>query len=91
MVYENKLKNIRTYIFFRNILRDSTESDDIFIIDICWHHVNFARCVDVAEKFLIDFIGSFQAKANQTQLKRNIYYSITLKVLIFISYDLSFV
>lgn len=58
---------ILTDILLGSILSHSTEPDYVFSINSGWHHVNFARCVYITQKLLINLIRAFQAKTNQTQ------------------------
>lgn len=58
-----------TNVIFIGILCDGTESNDVLFIDRSGYHVQFSRCIDVAQQFFVQSVRTDQAKAHQTQLK----------------------
>lgn len=51
-------------MFLGGILNYCAEADDVLLIDGSRYHVNLPRRVDIAEKFLVQFIGSFEPKTD---------------------------
>lgn len=58
-----------TDVLFGCILRHRTETNHILVIHRCRHHVQFCRCIDGAQQFLVQFVRALQTETHQSQLK----------------------
>lgn len=69
-LWKSLIRITLTDIRFSSMLSNGTESYDVFIIDRCRHHMQFARSIYITQQFLIQFIWTDQTKADESQLHK---------------------